>query len=157
MCGGTSAATLLDAQMSLPYTVAVAWLRGAADLAAFAAEVRASAAVREWMGRVRVVSDHDHHQRRRRAGHAACADGSVRTRMIESPIGSWDRPLPDAAIVAKYRALAAPVLGEARAEALQEAVWALGTGVSPHHLAALCGRADVAPAAELTGNPGLEA
>ena len=148
MCGGTSAATLLDAQMSLPYTVAVAWLRGAADLAVFAPEVRGSEAVREWMGRVRVVSDPTITSDVAARVTLQCTDGSVRTGMIESPIGSWDRPLPDAAIAAKYRALAGPILGEAHAEALREAVWALGAGVSPHRLVALCGRAGAAPAAD---------
>ena len=141
MCGGTSAATLLDAQMSLPYAVAVAWLHGAADLPCFAPEVRGSEAARDWMARVDVRRD------AAIASNVAArvtlhrADGTRHTRTIDSPLGSWDRPLPDAAVAAKYRSLAAPVLGLAQATALQDAVWALGTGISPHHLAALCGRA----------------
>jgi 2-methylcitrate dehydratase PrpD len=140
MCGGTQVATLLDAQMSLTYTLAVAWLFGAADLPSFAPAVRESAAVRDWMGRVRVLSDVaiTSDVAARVTLHAV--DGSTRGGTVESPIGSWDRPLPDAAVVAKYRSLAEPVLGPAQTGALQEAVWALGSGVSPHRLADLLGK-----------------
>jgi hypothetical protein len=44
-------------------------------------------------------------------------------RAIDVPIGSAARPLPDAAVRAKYRTLAEPVLGRDAASALESAVW----------------------------------
>jgi hypothetical protein len=60
----------------------------------------------------------------------------VQERAIDVPIGSAARPLPDAAVRAKYRTLAEPVLGRDAASALESAVWSPGEGVKPDAIAA---------------------
>ncbi len=128
MCGGTSVASLVDAQMSLPYAVAVAWLHGDAGLPSFADGVRCSPEVAEWLPRVRVVHDPAVDSIVAARLTATPQKGAPRTLRIDVPAGSWNRPLPDAALVAKYRGLAAPALGPVRAAAVEALVLALGRG-----------------------------
>ncbi len=137
MCGAAAAGTLLEAQMSMPYALAVAWLRGGAGLPDFAPEVRASAEVAAWMRKVRLVEDASV------PSNIACRmtvtpeAGPVREARLDVPAGSWNRPLPDAAVRDKYRGLAAPVLGAARAAALEARVMGLGPGDDPRDIADL--------------------
>ncbi|MFI5011816.1 MAG: MmgE/PrpD family protein [Hyphomicrobiales bacterium] len=137
MCGGRSAASLVDAQMSLPYALSVAWLHGAADLSRFSEDVRASDAIRDWLGRMRIIADPGIASNvAARVGITTCS-GEAHEMMIESPLGSWDRPLPDEALRAKYRSLATPVLGDDGAARLEATVWSLGGGIDPASLPVL--------------------
>jgi len=137
MCGGHAISSLVDAQMSLPYALSVAWLHGAADLPRFSDEVRNSASVRDWLARVRVIADPGIASNVSASVALRLPDGEVHERSIESPIGSWDRPLPDAELRRKYRSLASPVLGEEQAGDLEQHVFALGSGARPATLATL--------------------
>ena len=137
MCGATTAATLLEAQMSMPYALAVAWLRGDAGLADFAPEIRASAEVAAWMRRVRLVEDSSVPSNIACRLSVTARDGTRREARLDVPIGSWNRPLPDEAVRKKYRGLVAPVLGEARAAALEAAVMGLEPGDDPRVLTEL--------------------
>ena len=131
MCGANEVASLLEAQMSLPYAVTVAWLHGNASLPAYRPEVLNAPETAAWMRKVRVVED-------------AWAETSVAARVtvrrqgggaeelrIASPVGSHDRPLPDEELRAKYRGLASPVIGAERAAALESLVMSLGPQTDP--------------------------
>jgi 2-methylcitrate dehydratase PrpD len=136
MCGGTKIDTLVDAQMSLPYAVAVALIHGAADLPMFAERVRRDPAVLAQVRRVTVIEDAAAPSNVAANVALRLSNGAVRQRAIEVPIGSAARPLPDQALRAKYRSLAEPVLGLEAASALEGAVWSLGEGVKPDAIAA---------------------
>ncbi len=128
MCGGMRVETLVDAQMSLPYAVAVAWLHGDAGLPSFAPAIRQAPELRRWLDRVRVVHDPAVPSNIAARVTVTAEDGGDVTRRVDVPLGSWDRPLPDALLIAKFQGLAAPVLGPGRTRALQQAVLALGQG-----------------------------
>ncbi|MCO5091853.1 MmgE/PrpD family protein [Bosea sp. (in: a-proteobacteria)] len=128
MCGNQDIRNLVDAQMSIPYSVAVAWRRGAADLAAFDEDVRAAADVRDAVGRIRVVHDEAVKTGIAARLRAVLADGRVVERRIDVPLGSPGNLLPDAGIERKYRDLVRPVLGEARTEELAQRIWKLSPG-----------------------------
>jgi 2-methylcitrate dehydratase PrpD len=136
MCGGTKINTLVDAQMSLPYAVAVALIHGAADLPMFAECVRQDSAVLAQVRRVVVIEDAAAPSNVAANVTLRLSNGAVRQRAIDVPIGSAARSLPDQALKAKYRSLAGPVLGREAASALEDAVWSLGEGVKPHAIAA---------------------
>lgn len=135
MCGGTKINTLVDAQMSLPYAVAVALIHGAADLPMFAERVRQDPAVLAQVRRVTVTEDAAAPSNVAANVSLRLATGAVQQRAIEVPIGSAARPLPDEALRAKYRSLAEPILGREAASALEGAVWSLGEGVMPNTIA----------------------
>jgi 2-methylcitrate dehydratase PrpD len=140
MCGGKQIGTLVDAQMSLPYAVAVALIHGAADLPMFAERVRHDPAVLAEVSRVTVIEDAAAPSNVAANVSLRLANGTVRRRAIDIPIGSAARPLPDEALRAKYRSLAEPLLGPKAASSLEGAVWSLGEGVTPNTIAArLCG------------------
>ncbi|MBV9784570.1 MAG: MmgE/PrpD family protein [Acidisphaera sp.] len=126
MCGGSRIGSLVDAQMSLPYAVTVAWLHGDAALPSFRPEIRESAATAGWLPRVRVVHDPDVTTNIGARLTAYACDGTAETVRIDVPQGSWDRPLPDEAVIAKFHSLADPVLGPSRAAELAACVLGLG-------------------------------
>ena len=57
---------------------------------------------------------------------------------VEHAIGSLQKPLSDAQLQAKFDALVVPVLGQARAQAITEACWALGSAPNVRALTELC-------------------
>ena len=57
---------------------------------------------------------------------------------VEHAIGSLQKPLSDAQLQAKFDALVVPVLGQARAQAITEACWALGSAPNVRTLTELC-------------------
>lgn len=126
MCGATRVLSLVDAQMSLPYAVAVAWLTGEADLAHFQPPFRGSLPVNAFMERVELVVSPG-----MSSNLATCIDvetysGGTTRECIDIPSGSWNNPLSDEALIAKFRALATPVVGEVATTGLLERVWGLG-------------------------------
>lgn len=137
MCGGRGIASLVDAQMSLPYALTVSWLHGAADLPLFSDEIRRSKAVRDWLPRMRVVADQAIPSNVSARVAITTCSGRIHEQSIDSPLGSWDRPLPDGELRAKYRSLAVPILGEGRAALVEDRVWSLGDGIDLLALAAL--------------------
>lgn len=144
MCGAAQAATLLEAQMSLPYAVSVAWLRGDAGLSSFTPELRGSAEVASWMQGVRVVEDASVPSNIAARLTVTAGDGRVLEKRLDVPIGSWNRPLPEAALRAKYRELAASVLGARRAGELEEQVMTLAPDTDPAAIAELLLRPEAA-------------
>jgi len=57
---------------------------------------------------------------------------------VEHAIGSLQKPLSDAQLQAKFDALVVPVLGQARAQAITQACWALGSAADVRSLTELC-------------------
>lgn len=128
MCGGYDIRSLVDAQMSLPYAVAVAWLTGEADLSRFLPPIRGSEAVAEVMRRIEIVADPSIDNNLAARVLATRRDGVVVEDRVDVPEGSWNNPLPDTALIAKYHSLATPVIGRKGAEALHQRIFALGGG-----------------------------
>jgi 2-methylcitrate dehydratase PrpD len=136
MCGATQVTTLLDAQMSLPYAVAVALVKGAADLPMFAEAVRRDPEVLAQAARIEVIESAEPMSNVAADLSVTFHDGGERRLRIDVPAGSGANPLPDAGVTAKYRSLAGPVLGERQTAELEDAVWRLGRGVRPAEILA---------------------
>jgi 2-methylcitrate dehydratase PrpD len=131
MCGASAVRTLLDAQMSLPYALAVALVHGAADLPMFADEVRRDPTVLEHAERVQVIESSDPMTNVAAELELDFKTGGRRTLRIDVPIGSATNPLPDAGVIAKFQTLATPIVGAAASERLQDVVFRLGKGGAP--------------------------
>lgn len=124
---GTELDTVLQAQLSLPYTVAVALSRGAVTLTDFAADARADRAVQALMDKVSVTVDPDAEAAYPRFGRPArttveLADGRTHTTWVQHPYGEPANPLSDDALEEKVRRLCEPVVGQAATTGLIDAV-----------------------------------
>ncbi|MDB5819971.1 MAG: 2-methylcitrate dehydratase PrpD [Rhizobacter sp.] len=128
MCGGTAVDTFVDAQMSLPYAVAIAALYGSADASMFDAGHRADSALRDFMARVGIEEDTTLPSNVAARVTLVDGNGNRQERSIDVPLGSPGNPLSDAMLRYKYDALATPVLGPEGAATLADAVAALGHG-----------------------------
>jgi 2-methylcitrate dehydratase PrpD len=125
MLGNAAPATRLAAQMSLPYSIAVAWVAGRALLEEYEDRWLADSKVRAFIPRVRMTVD------------AALADGTEpyitvtardgRTFAGHVPVarGAPENPLSPAEVIAKYETLAARVLPGAEIARLKDAVLGL--------------------------------
>jgi 2-methylcitrate dehydratase PrpD len=125
MLGDADPRTRLAAQMSLPYSVAVAWVAGRASIAEYEAAWLHDARVRAFMPRVTLVVDPalpvgsethvvvEARDGRRLAGHVDFARGAP------------ENPLPRGEVLAKYDELAARGLSPEGVRAVREAVLAL--------------------------------
>jgi 2-methylcitrate dehydratase PrpD len=134
MCGATQVSTLLDAQMSLPYALAVALVHGGADLPMFSEAVRHDPAVLEQARRVEVVESTEPMSNVAAELVLDFRDSGQRRLRIDVPVGSATNPLPDDRVIAKYRSLAAPIIGPDAASLLEDAVMRLGKGVRPSEI-----------------------
>ena len=103
----------------------------------FSDEVRQSDAVAELMPRMTVVADPAISSNVAARIAIRTRDGAVHECRIDSPLGSWDRPLPDDELIAKFRSLALPVLGTERMAKLEGKVLALDNGTDPLAIASL--------------------
>jgi 2-methylcitrate dehydratase PrpD len=126
---GTDLDTILQAQLSLPYTVAVALTRGAVTLTDFDQAARDDLGVRALMGRVSVTVDPDADAAYPRSGRPArttieLVDGRTHTTWVQHPYGEPANPLSDAALEEKVRGLCEPVMGTAATTDLIKAVHA---------------------------------
>jgi 2-methylcitrate dehydratase PrpD len=114
-----------EAQVSLPYAVAVAMVEGVVSPGAFAHVGQDDAQVQALAERVVIKEDASLAQAlscrvviRTRSGQEVAAT-------VDSAHGSQADPLDDGQLLAKFRSLAIPVLGEAGTERLAEAAWKL--------------------------------
>lgn len=113
---GTDLDTILQAQLSLPYTVAVALTRGAVTLTDFEPAAREDAEVRALMGRVSVTADPDADAAYPGSGRPArttveLTSGRTVTTWVQHPYGEPANPLSDEALEDKVRGLCEPVIG----------------------------------------------
>jgi 2-methylcitrate dehydratase PrpD len=123
---GTAPDSMLGAKFSIPYAVAAALVLGRADVAAFEEPAREDPRIRALAGRVEVRVDPE--MSPRRADHptarveVALKDGRALTGITSVVRGDFEDPVPAEEVVDKFVALAAGVLGSARARAVTEIV-----------------------------------
>ena len=127
ICGDQNPQTGYEGKFSLPYCASVALIDGRVRLDAFDSAHLNDATVRALMSRVQLSLDEacDRAFPRQRSARVRIAlnDGRELEHYAETRKGDPDAPLSDAELVDKYRELAQPVLGQAGAEALLDALW----------------------------------
>lgn len=121
MIGGRRLDSVLDAQMSVAYAVACILLHGRLTLEEFTEGALIEPAARALMERVELVVDPAAHGERQTV-EIDTRDGRTLRARVETPRGHWDQPLSDAALQAKFLALATPALGSGRASAVADLV-----------------------------------
>jgi 2-methylcitrate dehydratase PrpD len=121
--------TPAEGRFSLKYVVATALTHGSVRLAAFTPERLQDAATRKLMHKIEVAIDPEldaSFPGQRAARVAIAARGGRREEWLQpTRIGDPDAPLSDAALEGKFRELAEPVLGEAKAGELLARLWRL--------------------------------
>ncbi|MEX1004348.1 MAG: MmgE/PrpD family protein [Acidimicrobiia bacterium] len=119
---------LLDAQMSLPYSVAAALVHGEVGMEQFDAPTRADARIRAIIETTEVLTDDaytaDYPASRAARVHIR-ANGGEHVAEVMQPYGEPDNPMSDDAIDHKFRRLAGPILGSPHSERILEAAWSL--------------------------------
>lgn len=114
---GTQVDDLLDAQMSIPYAVAVALVYGVPSLEHFSAEIRADPRVRRLLNLVQVGEAEDCSRdfpSMRPARVTVQAGGAERVLRIDQPYGEPSNPVTDDDVEAKLHRLAGPIIGTDR-------------------------------------------
>lgn len=118
-----------QAKFSLQYTVAHALVHGSVRLSAFSPERMKDANVRAVLAKVEVVADPELSKGypNQRAAHVEIElnDGRVMKHFQPTRKGDPEMPLTDDELNAKYLELATPVVGEAVARRLLDALWSL--------------------------------
>lgn len=118
---------MTTAQMSIPFTVATALVRGRVTLADFGEAERRDPAILGLTGAIRTTIDAEcdaiYPRKRGAKVRVTTTDGRMLERTVMEPYGSASKPLSDDAVAEKFLGLAAPRLGEARAQAALEMLW----------------------------------
>lgn len=127
--GNQDASTPAAAKFCLPFLVASALVHGSIRLDAYTPERLADPRVRALMARVSVSLDPEidalFPARRAARVEMQLKDGRALAHVQPHRIGDPDLPLSDAQLEAKYRELAAPVLGADAADRLLAVLWAI--------------------------------
>jgi len=118
-------ATLLDAQFSMPYSLAVVAATGRAGLDEFLPPRMDDARVVALMDRVSVEADRPLGPYDEPDLEVRLRDGRRLTHHVPVPRGSPDRPLDGEHLLRKDEAVAGPVIGAKRFHALKDAILAL--------------------------------
>jgi len=129
--------TLLDAQFSMPYALAVTAVTGRAGLDEFLPPRTDDARTRALMDRVHVVADRALGPYDEPELEVRTRDGHVLFRHVPVPRGAPQRPLETAQLVRKDEALAVPVIGQRQFDALQKAIRTLEMLADFRQIAAL--------------------
>jgi len=114
--------TYHEAQVSLPYSVAIALIEGHALLAQYTDSKLRNAAVRRLMNLTRIETD------ARLPRGVSChttmtmASGRKFVSQVDYPKGSIENPMSDAELGFKFETLAVPVIGKARASEIADMV-----------------------------------
>ena len=117
---------MTTAQMSFPFVIATALVRGRVSLADFGDAERADPAILAMTGKVAVHVDAQHdadYPRLRAATVEVEADGRRFTRSMPEPYGAASNPLSDAALDEKFLGLAQARLGADRAQSALRLLW----------------------------------
>ena len=140
---GAAPANQLAAKFSIPWAVAAALVLGHADLDAFRDEARADHRIGALAGRVTVVSDPAMTPRRSDYPTSRLRLRLRDGRTLEGEAGvlrgDAESPVTEADVIAKFEALAEPVLGARRVEQVVAAVLAIEEVKNVAHLGALLG------------------
>jgi 2-methylcitrate dehydratase PrpD len=130
------APNMLAAKFSIPFALATTIVHGAATVPAFRGPARENPAVQALARRVTVNEDAALTALlpglRPARLKVTLADGSAHEASVTTNRGDTEDPYTEAEVRRKFRDLADPVYGAARAQAIEEAVMALG----PHQEAA---------------------
>ncbi len=118
--------TMLGAKFSIPYAVAAAIVLGRTDLAAFEPPALGDPKIRELAKKIEIVTVAEMSPRRTDYPTAqvkiALRDGRMLEETTMVPRGDAENPIPADELVAKFLALASPVLGEAPCRRVIDAV-----------------------------------
>ncbi|WP_175920575.1 MmgE/PrpD family protein [Burkholderia pyrrocinia] len=120
MCGGRDLSTLSSAQMSLPYAVAAALAFGDTGIGVYRANRRTDSRVTALLARITVDVDPALGDLDEPTVILHRADGGRESRHVPIALGDPRNPLSDAALLAKYRALAGMALDRAQVDALSD-------------------------------------
>jgi 2-methylcitrate dehydratase PrpD len=140
MVGGTDPGSRLAAQMSLPYSVAVAWVAGRASLAEYEERWRQDRAVRAFIPRVTLEVDAGLPEGSEPFVTVETRDGRTFSGHVPVPPGLPENPLGRAEVEAKYEELAGRALPADGVRAVREAVLRLEDPGSLGRLVAALGR-----------------
>jgi 2-methylcitrate dehydratase PrpD len=122
---------MLGAKFSIPYAVAAALVRGAADVAAFDPAALGDPKIRGLARRVKVSADPD--MSPREVAHPTARvsitlrDGRTLEETTTVVRGDAANPVPAEDVMTKFRELSTPVLGELRCRRVMQAVHELDT------------------------------
>ena len=125
LVGNKAIRTVLDAQMSLPYALAVTAVTGRADLPQFDPPLTTDPRVADLLARTEVVADRELALRENPPVEVVLRDGRRLQAQVEFAKGDPRNPVSDEELRAKARSLVVPVLGEGRFRQIVEAVDAL--------------------------------
>lgn len=125
MVGNTDIQTMLDAQMSLPYGIAVALLSGNAGISQYTPERRASADVRDLISKIEMVADTSAVHREEPIVEIHLVDGRKLIRRVDIALGDAENPLSDEALTEKFRDLAGMALPADQVEQIIKMVWTI--------------------------------
>ncbi len=128
----------LKSKFSLTHTAAVAFLDRAAGVRQFTNERAGAADVSALAGRIRVATD-EALARDQATASLRLADGRRLASRVENAAGTAGNPLSDAALAAKFRANAEPVIGADRTAAIEAAAADFGAMADPAALVRLAG------------------
>lgn len=106
--------TVLDAQMSLPYSLAVTAFGGLADLPQFDPLRTSEPCVQRLLDNTRVVADRDPQVRESPVVEVVLKDGRRLSHQVLFAKGDPRNPVSDYELLSKARSLIVPVLGEPR-------------------------------------------
>lgn len=118
----------MDAQMSLPYSLAVALARGAVGMGDFESDARADSLLTGLALRTAVVVDEDldaAYPTHRAARVIVTMGDRQLVQLISDPYGEPANPMSDGDLDDKFRRNVEPVIGGGRASQLAESVWGL--------------------------------
>jgi 2-methylcitrate dehydratase PrpD len=119
----------LDAQMSIPYAVAVALRYGRVGIAEFAPQIRRDPEVRRLVALVEVAvgadCEADYPKMRPARVTLRWRDGRERALRVDWPYGEPETPVSDAALAEKFHNVCDPVAGRERCDRIIERAWAL--------------------------------
>ncbi|QVN23287.1 MmgE/PrpD family protein [Burkholderia pyrrocinia] len=147
MCGGRDLSTLSSAQMSLPYAVAAALAFGDTGIGVYRAGRRTDPRVTALLARIAVDVDPALGDLDEPTVILHRTDGGRESRHVPIALGDPRNPLSDAALLAKYRALAGMALDSAQVDALSDVCLSLDRQADARVMNdRLAGDADVAQA-----------
>jgi 2-methylcitrate dehydratase PrpD len=123
MVGNAEIRTMLDAQMSLPYGLAVTLLTGDASIAQYSPEKRSSDEIHRALSRIRMNVDESIPPGVEPRVDVHLRDGRTVGTSVETALGAAENPLSDEALSDKFRSLVRLAYPESRVEALLDALW----------------------------------
>lgn len=115
------------AQLSMPYSVAVALKEGAALLAQYTTARLRNAVMKSLMEKTFITVDETLPRGVSCRMTVTMVSGEKLVSQVDYPKGSIQVPMSDAEIEQKFRTLAVPVVGEQRADQISRMVWSLPT------------------------------